>query len=189
MVCEIETELLTRRGEQICRLLRPLTGKGRLAYATVSRRFELLIVAYSGSRPDTAPTDWKFTTCVHGIRGSYHERWLPADEKRKRFYLDRAYLHLYRQPRLQDEEWELLALHCDPNEPDDVGLLTHAVYKRGPHIHVTAAEQPLPHSHFALNRSHLSDVLSSCESLSAAVQSGIIMIRDQVLDVLEAQEF
>jgi hypothetical protein len=109
---------------------------------------------------------------------------VPADQKRKRYCLERAYLHLYRRGPTEDDELEFLALHCDPNEPDDTGHLKHAVYKRGPHIHITAAPQPLCHSHFALNRSHLPDVLASVASLSAAVQSGVEMIRDQVLDIL-----
>ncbi len=80
-------------------------------------------------------------------------------------------------------------MHCDPNEPDDSGLLKHAIYKRGPHIHVTAADQPLPHSHIALNVTQIDNVLSSFENLSAAFGSGVVMIRDQVLDVLDARGF
>jgi hypothetical protein len=186
MVCEIEVDSLSQRGEEICEMLRPLTGKSRLAYDPVSRRSEILIAVRSGPKLDLSPTEWRFTTFVRGVRGAYYERWVPVDQKRKKYGLERAYLHLYRRDRDEDSEREFLALHCDPNEPDDTGSQRHAVYKRGPHIHVTAAQQPLPHSHFALNRSHLSDVLASVANLSAAVQSGVVMIRDQVLDILEA---
>ena len=188
MRCESEITELVSRGEQICAMLRPLTGRARLAQAARQNPRELLIAVHSGARPDTSPTDWRFTTITTGVRASYHERWLPSDETKKRYYLERAYLHLYR--RLDGaRETEILALHCDPNEPDDAGLLRHALYKRGPHIHVKGAPQPLPHSHIALNVGELPTVLSSAVSLSAAMASGILMIRDQVLDIIDHRGF
>lgn len=63
--------------------------------------------------------------------------------------------------------------------------MKHATYKRGPHIHVSAAQQPLPHSHLALNAMHIDDVLKSIDSLDTAVRSGVVLLRDQVLDVLD----
>ena len=93
---------------------------------------------------------------------------------------------MYWKPKAADDEKELLALHCDPNEPDDADVLKHALYKRGPHIHVSASEQPLPHSHFALNAAHLREVLSSAEQLVQAMSKGIVLVRDQVLDIFDA---
>jgi hypothetical protein len=57
-------------------------------------------------------------------------------------------------------------------------------YKKGPHLHIKAAEDPLPHAHFALNLGHLNDVLASVESLSDAMKDGILMLREEVLDRL-----
>jgi hypothetical protein len=119
------------------------------------------------------------------IRGSYFERWVPTSEKRRNYYLAQAYLHLYWRERASDAESEFLALHCDPNEPDDIGLRKHAQYKRGPHIHVVAATQPLPHAHLALNLGHLAEVLGSVERLTTAVSSGVNLIRYQVLDLFD----
>jgi hypothetical protein len=143
-----------------------------------------MIGVHSGPRPELGITDWRFSTIVRGVRAGYHERWIAVDEKRLQFYMERAYLHLYRSRSQNADEVEVLALHCDPNEPDDTGALKHALYKRGPHIHVTAAEQPFPHSHFALNRTNIDDVLGSVKSLHEAVASGILLIRDQVLDLI-----
>jgi hypothetical protein len=55
-------------------------------------------------------------------------------------------------------------------------------YKKGPHLHIKAAEAPLPHAHFALNLGHLDAVLESVESLSEAMRYGIIMLKEEVLD-------
>jgi hypothetical protein len=187
VICEVDSDWLLGRGQKVADMLTPLGGTRRLAHAVLGLRNETVIPVYSGTRPTFEYRDWRFGTTVMGIRGSYFERWIPSDEKRTRFYLDRAYLHLYWQLRAQDDEKELLALHCDPNETDDAGPLRHAHYKRGPHIHVSASEYPLPHSHFALNATQLDEILSSAERLSEAFSSGVVLVRDQVLDVFEAQ--
>jgi hypothetical protein len=188
VICELEFDSLRGRGPQISEMLRPLVGSRRVAFSTAPHRNEFIIAVHSGSRPDTLPREWRFTTPIRKIRGSYWERWAPSSEKRTRYYLEQAYLQLYRRDAVEDDEHELLALHCDPNEPDDSGEITHAIYKRGPHIHVMTAQQPLPHSHFALNMGHLSDVLDSVENLSDAISLAITMIRDQVLDIFEQHD-
>jgi hypothetical protein len=125
------------------------------------------------------------------MHGSYQERWCPVNEKRKRYYLERAYLHLYLTTQIEGEamEKELLLLHCDPNETDepvDWPGLRHSKYKRGPHLHISTAQQPIPHSHFALNACHLDSVLSSVESLTKAMEVAVQMLEDQVLRLYEA---
>jgi hypothetical protein len=185
MICELELDNLRTRGPQISEMLQPLAGSRRIAFSTTPQRNHFMIAVHSGTRPDTLPRDWRFTTPIRKIRGSYWERCVPTNEKRINYYLQQAYLHLYWRPNINDDEYELLALPCHPNEPNDSGPMTQAVYKRGPHIHVMTATQPLPHSHFALNMGHLADVLSSIENLSAAVSFAVVMIRDQVLDLFE----
>ncbi|MGO8735448.1 MAG: hypothetical protein ACLQVM_21935 [Terriglobia bacterium] len=124
------------------------------------------------------------------MRGSYQERWCPVDEKRKRYYLERAYLHLYLTTHVDGEatEKEMVLLHCDPNEADEpkgwLGL-RHSRYKRGPHLHISTAQQPIPHSHFALNACDLESVLSSVESLTKAMREAVQMLEDQVLRLYE----
>lgn len=185
MFCEVDIGSLAERHQLIPKMLLPISGSNRVWSSSVSQGNEIMIGVHSGRKPDADVRDWRFTTPVLHIRGSYFERWIPGDEKRINYYLDRAYLHLYWRQDAADEETELLALHCDPNEPDDTGILKQATYKRGPHIHVSASEQPLPHSHFALNMGHLPEVLGSIESLSSAVGSGVTLLRDQVLDVID----
>jgi hypothetical protein len=124
------------------------------------------------------------------LHGSYQESWCPVNEKRKRYYLEKAYLHLYLTTLTAGDaaEKEILALHCDPNEADEPpgwkGLV-HSKYKRGPHLHVSTAEQPMPHSHFALNACHLGSVLISVESLTNAMATAVQMLEDQVLRLYE----
>jgi hypothetical protein len=185
MYCEIDVDALPSRGHEICEMLTPIAGKVRLAYRIVPHRSEVMIAVHTGDAPEFDVTDWRFSTVVRGIRAAYHERWIAVDEKRQRFYIERAYLHLYRRRADESDEREIVALHCDPNEPDDSGVLKHAVYKRGPHIHVTASEQPFPHSHIALNSAQIGEVLKSVDSLHNAVAAGVVLLRDQVLDVLD----
>ena len=187
MRCELAVDKLQTRRQRVPDMLSPITDSRRVGSSFNLQGDEILIGVHSGGKPDIGVRDWRFTTRVRKIRGSYWERWVPTTEKRKSYYLSQAYLQLYLRETSADDESELMALHCDPNEPDDSGLLAHAVYKRGPHLHIRSAAEPLPHAHFALNAGHLAEVLKSVESLTGAVQLGINMIRDQVLDLFDFQ--
>ncbi len=136
----------------------------------------LTFSAYDGSRPSGPVSDWRFLTNTEGMRANYYERWNPVPDVTTLLYLDRAYLTIYLRKSPQ-EEAELLALHCDPDEPEGEG----AIYKRGPHLHIVAAEYPIPKAHIALAIIHLSDVLASAMNLMDALSKCIIMIRDEVL--------
>jgi hypothetical protein len=189
MVCELSADRLQGRRQEVPDMLLPITNSRRVGSSFDRQRDELLIGAHSGRKPDIGLRDWRFTTKIRRIRGSYWERWAPTTEKRRIYYLAQSYLQLYWRESAGDEESELVALHCDPNEADDTGVLRHAIYKRGPHIHVLTASQPLPHSHFALNLGNLPDILRSIDTLTGAVRFGINMIRDQVLDLFDAHGF
>lgn len=180
MNCDVAEQELIGRGDQIRKLVQPLVGKGRVAFGRITTRQSVLFGAFSGSRPDLPIDEWRFTTFVPSIRGAYYERWIPVDERAKRYSLELAYLHLYEQLATSRSERQFLALHCDPNEPD---AAPHARYKQGPHVHVVSAPQPLPHSHFALNLANLPQVLSSMIQLHAAFSTAVMMLQDQVLQV------
>ncbi|HYH01327.1 MAG TPA: hypothetical protein VD837_19530 [Terriglobales bacterium] len=141
----------------------------------------MVLSAYLGSEPlDPDPNLWRFTTRVPHVRASYHERWIPTDFRQQSFFLDRAYLHLYLRHD-KNEEDEILALHCDPNESQSE---RHFRYKAGPHIHMTTAADPLCHSHIALNNSDFTQVLSSVSTLTVALKTAITMVDHQVLALL-----
>jgi hypothetical protein len=146
----------------------------------MSTRQAITFVVFSGAEPDRPIDEWRFTTFVPSLRAAYRERWVPTDERGKSYYLQQGYLHLFYQSGRGEDEEEVLALHCDPNESDDQ---PHVLYKRGPHIHVVAAPQPLPHSHFALNLSSLDTVLSSIDNLHRAFSGAVLMLQEQVLHV------
>lgn len=137
------------------------------------------VVAFHGGAPTGDYRDWRFRTVAPWLRASYFERWVADSAQADAWYLNRAYLHLYRvgAPR---EETEFLALHCDPNEPPDAA---HAKYKRGPHLHIKVAENPFPKAHIALNLSDLASVLSSVESLTDALGLAVLLIRERVIDL------
>ena len=97
----------------------------------------------------------------------------------KAFCLNRAYLHLYLR-RDEIAENQILALHCDPNEPSSQ---KHYLYKAGPHVHMSAAADPLHRAHIALNTSNLKDVLRSVADLTTALRTAITMVDDQVLSL------
>ncbi|HEY3439608.1 MAG TPA: hypothetical protein VGK29_02605 [Paludibaculum sp.] len=162
-------------------MLRPLVAKRTILNVEIPERTPLFVLAaMTGSGDQHHYDDWRFNTRVAGIRAAYYERWRPVDAKRQTYSLERGYLHLFLRcgtGRDAGEE-QILALHCDPNESEDA---KHSPFKRGPHLHITAAGSPLCRSHIALNYSHLNDVLCSFESLCKAWDNAIELIGEQVL--------
>jgi hypothetical protein len=181
MVCEIEASTLANRTREIQQLLSPLVARRTVLMVEIVERVPLVtLAAYSGGRTPQHHHEWRFNTRVDGIRGGYYERWQPVDSTRRRYCFERGYLHLFRRvgPARESTEKQVLALHCDPNEERDA---PHALYKIGPHLHVSAAEPPLNAAHIALNYSHLDEVLGSFERLSVAFSNSITMVNEQVL--------
>ena len=168
------------RQSQIRRLLSHLIAEshagGPVIQQTMVARVWVL-GAHDGSPPVGSYREWRFATSHPDFRGNYYEIWTLTDTRR--LHLRAAYLTLYRVVRGPvPSEIEFLALHCDPLEPDDdVG-----VYKRGPHLHVSSAENPIPQAHLALNRGHLNQVLQTIGSLTSALEQAVRMLREEVLD-------
>jgi hypothetical protein len=181
MICEIDSAALQSRAESVKRMLRPLINRQTVLAVEIPERQPLItIVALSGQPLLNHYSDWRFNTYVRGIRAGYYERWSPTDSSRRRYYLERGYLHLFRRVGASRDatEEQVLALHCDPNEPPNT---PHARYKRGPHLHISAAGSPLDESHIALNYSHLDEVLGSFNSLCAAWDNSIKLVKDEIL--------
>jgi hypothetical protein len=123
--------------------------------------------------------DWHFRSKNQGLVCTYYEIWNTVD--RKSFALEQACFGLIENPTFGEKK-ELVGLHCDPSDTGE-----HSDFKRGPHIHVYASEQPFPHSHFALNYHQLNEVLRSPNDLFKALESGLAMIEKQVLDLLREE--
>ena len=139
-----------------------------------------VIGIHDGSPPSQKYDSWRFATKHPRFRAQYYERWMRFDNNN--YYLERAYLHLYLTERSQPEERPYILLHCDPNEDEDS---EHYIYKRNPHIHIQVAEQPIPHSHFALCLVNIDDVLSSLDKFDDALEHILFMVIDQVFDLVE----
>ena len=189
--CRIEATQLYGRAAIVRKMLRPLVRGDSTCRRSNDRdqqgRANVILASFSGSEPPTdAVRDWRFSTTAPNLWGSYIERWIPDDSTARYFFLERAYLHLYKRSGFHEgDETEILALHCDPNEPPEPPNHKgprHSRYKRGPHIHVSTAEQILmPHAHFALNLGQTQTSLTTFDTLSSAISSAIKMLDDQVI--------
>lgn len=204
-------------------MLQPISGqKHGPAWEPIVSSRDFIISIHDGARPKSEYRDWRFSTFVHDFHAMYFEHWKRTEKDEKYWYLDRAYLSIYRRIDWNEEK-EFLCLHCDPNisseleESEDkhekrdnrVSFLLskkylkskkkkkqlkseiakldksdEEKYKKGPHLHIKAADDPLPHAHFALNLGHLDAVLISIETLSEAMRDGILMLKEEVLDIL-----
>jgi hypothetical protein len=172
---------LHRRSARIRTLLRPV-ARAQAGPATESVKLgDLWII---GTHDEVRVTgnyrDWRFATPVARHHAMYFEAWKSIDGRRFRW--QSAALNIYRRMRADSEE-EIICLHCDPA---DSPAVPHARYKRGPHIHVSAAGSPLKRAHLALHVQQVDAILQRCDSIHEHLASGVQMIRDEVLDLLVA---
>ena len=178
----LNAEEFSQRGQSIRNLLRPISRISSGPATQIRQSFRQAIIGtHDGTPSISGYRDWRFSTGHSGMSARYFEIWVPEDVRAELWYLHNAYLTIFRRPHPQAEENELLSLHCDPEELDDEDDCK-AIYKRGPHLHIKAAEEPIPKSHLALARGHLSQVLSSSADLTEALGWSIQMIKDEILD-------
>lgn len=161
-------QLFTRRPKRVWQLLLPLARPQGLtcSFERVARGGgKALGVHQSARQPSTPAREWRFSTPVDGIEASYFEWWKP-NPTADTFRLEQAYFTLFDTMRERaGRPLELIAIHADPCCTDGAPLGT---YKRGPHLHIEVAPDPVPRCHIPLHLRHLPDVLTSVESLTSA---------------------
>lgn len=177
----IDYKKLITRGESIRKMLKPLVKRpSSPSWKPISASTRYIIGAYDGGPIQSDYRTWRFATIANDFRAMYFEIWLPFHSDY--WYLEKAYLTIYHTiDRFGLEELEYISLHCDPNEPAEA---QHSVYKQGPHLHISAAQEPIPRAHIALNRCHLKETLLTVDSLSTAISTAILMLREEILDDL-----
>ena len=179
-VIQVTSEELGARGQHVRKLLRPLSKRpDGPAWRPKTTQYNYVIGTHDGSPSSSSHQDWRFATFVPGLRAMYFELWKRVDDES--WCLDRAYLNIFQTDPTTRTESKFLSLHCDPNEPDDA---PHAIYKRGPHLHIQAANDPFPHAHITLTGEHLGDILSSFDSLFRAIEWAVRMLKEEVFDAM-----
>lgn len=178
---------LRKRGAAIRSLVQvllrdPKAGTKAKAKTTIScvaipNSDQYILGTFDGSRSSNAYRDWRFSSYRQGFRCMYFEEWHAIDSSKKIWRLRQICFSLFRTISRTDEP-EVLAIHCEPMEPDGQ---RHTKYKRGLHLHVSAAIQPIPHAHFAINNDYVSQVMTSIDTLSQAIESAFMMVNDQVI--------
>lgn len=175
----LATSEVAKRASKIRVLLRPI-AKAASGPATEAIHTGGLWIIGTRDEAQSASNyrDWRFATPVTRYHAMYFEAWKQIDTKRYRW--QSAYLNVYRKTGVGQEE-EVICLHCDPAESP---AAAHARYKRGPHLHVSAAGDPLKHAHLALHVDQVDVMMQKCQTIHEHLASGIQMIRDEVLDLL-----
>jgi hypothetical protein len=186
---ELEIRDLQERKRHIMHLLKPLSRakSGPACDQQLVGNTAIVLCAHEGGMLQSKFADWRFSTCKQNYWANYYELWTLIDSKNEKYRLDKAYLTIYRRnkERYTGEEKELLCLHCDPYELDQV-TNPSAVYKRSPHLHVEAADHPIPKAHFSLTIGNSPAVLASTQTLTQTLSLCIKMIRCEVLDKMDA---
>ena len=182
MSIELESSNLARRGQEISKLLRLLSRvPSGPAFTRLATATTVIFGTYDGARVTSPYGQWRFATYRPRYRAGYYEIWNSlVSSGGKVCCLNKAYLHIYQVNPADRSETEILALHCDPEENGQAG----AKYKRGPHLHISAAPDPFSKAHIALAVGYLSVVLKSASNLTEALGWSIQMIKDEILDRL-----
>jgi len=178
---------IQKRGKQFTKLLGCLlkTKSSMLAWGTqpLSSDFGehyktgIVIAAHDGNTHKLQSyRDWRFSIFVPNYNASYFEVWLPVDNRTQDiWYLQQAYLTIFKATK------EYVALHCDPEEPEND---TRAKYKISPHIHIKAAEPPIPKSHIAIASGYYKQIYAE-QKIFDSMRIGIELIKDEILSRIE----
>lgn len=182
MPVTLNEQALVRRRGMIPRLLHPLRPERGIACdfdASLANKARILAAHDGVALRGASYRNWFFRTSSKVVRAQYFEVWQEVNRGRD-FQLVQAYLHLFRQGNAAEEPYEVLALHSDPSDEN--------AHKRCPHIHVTRAEQPLPHCHFPLHLGRDREVTASIEALHAALDGALELIAREVLGAYAAEK-
>jgi len=177
---EIQISQLDARLQVIKTLLMPLRQRGIPVACQICRRQYngcKVIAAHEGIKDAENFEQWNFRTFAPDIWSQYYEFWKPFDGYSK-LNLYRAYLNILILNRETHGFDKLVSVHCDPCEEGDE---PHRSYKRGPHLHVQRAEDPIPKCHFPLNLTELNRVLSSVDNITDALKSAVQILSDEVV--------
>lgn len=177
---QIRINELGNRVQDIRALLAPLRQTGVPVACNICRQQYngcKVIGAHEGLKNVENFDDWYFRTFASHIWCQYHELWKPFNGYSK-LSLNRAYLNVVIENKETRAFDKLVSIHC---EPYLIGDTRQSRYKRGPHLHVQKAENPIPKCHFPLNLAELNKVLSSTDNITDALKSSVQIICDEVL--------
>lgn len=135
-----------------------------------------VLAAHEGGVSTDHYRNWMFRTGAKGLWAQYFEIWAPASTRQASWSLHAAYLTILELDR--NSSVEVLAVHCDPT---DTGAEPQGSFKRGPHLHVKCAREPIPKSHFPFNYGHLDQVLRDCDTLTKALEDALLVVKTEVL--------
>lgn len=173
-------ELRSNRLRVVQQLLVPLRQAGIAVGCHICRYQHAgckVIVAHEGTEGVEYFSEFYFQTFAPDIWSQYYELWRPFDGY-SRLRLYRAYLNIVMANRETHAFNKLVSVHCDPCEEGDEPQRS---YKRGPHLHVERAQDPIPKCHFPLNLTELNRVLSSVGNITDALKSAVQIISDEVV--------
>lgn len=166
----IEKDIRSRMNNPIRKLLKPLTSQlvNATSDATAEPGSIVIGVKGQGIKSSNKSADWRFRIKNGIYSANYTEIWVSDNSF---FGLKSAYLSIF-----DENDKELLALHCDPRESKSSSLYK---YKCGPHVHISHSIPRIKKAHIALNLSDFDKIVSDITLLDTALARGIQMIADE----------
>lgn len=171
----VEENALKGRLNEVRKLLSPMS-KSVNAQRDKFNTNEFILGAVSQNMSSSGPTkDWRFKTKTDGFYANYTEKWIRL-QGASEWNLVYSYLTLYNGPLVSGKE--VLALHCDPNEPKNSKFYK---YKCGPHMHIHHTDDIVKSAHIALNLSNYEIVVNDILQLNKAFADAISMVASEFL--------
>ena len=138
---------------------------------------EFALTARSGEKLTSDMRRWSFPSSVDSIICKYGERWRPTSPNAQEFRLQTVYFQLLEHHGRDEEPKEIVAFHW------------HAVdggggYAGLPHLHVEAADNPLPRAHFGVTLT-VEAQQNTVEYLDRLLDEAIAMVEAEVLQRIQ----
>ena len=167
---------LKTRTRQIVKLLRPIRPGADVGCTIVPgpQQASLGLCAHEGGEyvPVRRYREMRFRTRAQGLWAQYFEIWRERPGQ-DRLALEQICLNVYSVRSASDVLHPLVSIHSEPTDTSDM--------KKGPHLHVVQAEDPLPHCHFPLDYGRLDGVLKSAQSLTDALRNAVTILDKEVV--------
>ena len=143
------------------------------------------ITASYGGAPSSSTRDWTFPSIVDSVVCHYRELWIPIELTQERFRLEHILFHLLQDRGPDESPKEIVAFHWHPTT--SVEGREHSQSHR-PHLHLTAAPDPLPRSHLGVTLTVAMDDQATVEYLDSLLDEAIRMIAAEVLNLYDSAD-
>lgn len=171
----VDQKSLYKRGNSLNSLLRPIRSNNSPFAWKIVTGVNQIVIATREKNVTSDFRDWRINTFHSNLKANYFEVW--RSEKNNLWCMEKCYLNFFYLNRSTQNESEYICIHADPLEIN----YTHLIYKQSIHIHISKAEDPIPHGHLAIGHQFLSSIYASEQTFFSHFKEYLQLIVHEIL--------